>query len=216
MSVSVSMPQLGESVTEGTVTRWLKREGEHVQADEPLLEVSTDKVDTEIPSPVSGILRGISVAEDETVAVGAELAVIDEDGAAGGAAPVAAAPPAEAAAAEPTSYLEPQQAAAGRPGPDTARASCTCLCRTRASCAGCRELRRASTGRAPWLRRTPASRARCASAGMAAGTGGTRTTASRAGRQLRPAAAELPAGRSLLRLGQWAICRRDRPARRRG
>jgi pyruvate dehydrogenase E2 component (dihydrolipoamide acetyltransferase) len=85
MSVSVSMPQLGESVTEGTVTRWLKREGEHVQADEPLLEVSTDKVDTEIPSPVSGILRGITVAEDETVAVGAELAVIEEDGSAGAA-----------------------------------------------------------------------------------------------------------------------------------
>ena len=86
MSVSVSMPQLGESVTEGTVTRWLKKEGERVEADEPLLEVSTDKVDTEIPSPVSGILRGITVAEDETVAVGAELAVIEEEGAAGGAA----------------------------------------------------------------------------------------------------------------------------------
>jgi pyruvate dehydrogenase E2 component (dihydrolipoamide acetyltransferase) len=86
MSVSVSMPQLGESVTEGTVTRWLKREGERVEADEPLLEVSTDKVDTEIPSPVSGILRGITVAEDETVAVGAELAVIDEEGSADGAA----------------------------------------------------------------------------------------------------------------------------------
>ena len=68
MSVSVSMPQLGESVTEGTVTRWLKKEGERVEADEPLLEVSTDKVDTEIPSPVSGVLRGITVAEDETVA----------------------------------------------------------------------------------------------------------------------------------------------------
>ncbi len=100
MSVSVSMPQLGESVTEGTVTRWLKREGEHVQADEPLLEVSTDKVDTEIPSPVSGILRGITVAEDETVAVGAELAIIDEDGsaaqaqeAAPQAAPAQQAPP---------------------------------------------------------------------------------------------------------------------------
>ncbi len=93
MSVSVSMPQLGESVTEGTVTRWLKREGEHVQADEPLLEVSTDKVDTEIPSPVSGVLRGITVAEDETVAVGAELAVIDEDGAAGGQADAAPARP---------------------------------------------------------------------------------------------------------------------------
>ena len=86
MSVSVSMPQLGESVTEGTVTRWLKREGERVEADEPLLEVSTDKVDTEIPSPVSGILRGITVAEDETVAVGAELAVIDEEGSADGTA----------------------------------------------------------------------------------------------------------------------------------
>jgi pyruvate dehydrogenase E2 component (dihydrolipoamide acetyltransferase) len=108
MSVSVSMPQLGESVTEGTVTRWLKHEGEHVQADEPLLEVSTDKVDTEIPSPVSGILRGISVAEDETVLVGAELAIIDEDGAAGSSqaarAPAAqeapAVPPATAPAAE--------------------------------------------------------------------------------------------------------------------
>jgi 2-oxoglutarate dehydrogenase E2 component (dihydrolipoamide succinyltransferase) len=88
MSVSVSMPQLGESVTEGTVTRWLKKEGERVEVDEPLLEVSTDKVDTEIPSPASGILRGISVDEDETVAVGAQLAVID-DGASGDAAPAA-------------------------------------------------------------------------------------------------------------------------------
>jgi len=104
MSVTVSMPQLGESVTEGTVTRWLKREGEHVEADEPLLEVSTDKVDTEIPSPVSGILRGITVAEDETVAVGAELAVIDEDGAAGAAA---AAPGAQEAAAPPPPAAAP-------------------------------------------------------------------------------------------------------------
>ena len=72
MSVSVVMPQLGESVTEGTVTRWLKKEGERVTADEPLLEVSTDKVDTEIPSPATGILRGIAVDEDETVAVGAD------------------------------------------------------------------------------------------------------------------------------------------------
>src|SRR6266571_5113148 len=85
MTVTVSMPQLGESVTEGTVTRWLKKEGERVEADEPLLEVSTDKVDTEIPSPASGILRGITVAEDETVAVGAQLAIID-DAADGGAA----------------------------------------------------------------------------------------------------------------------------------
>src|SRR5260370_2217599 len=81
MSVTVSMPQLGESVTEGTVTRWLKREGDYVAADEPLLEVSTDKVDTEIPSPVSGILRGITVAEDETVPVGPALALIAADAA---------------------------------------------------------------------------------------------------------------------------------------
>src|ERR1700684_3374123 len=115
MSVSVSMPQLGESVTEGTVTRWLKREGEHVQADEPLLEVSTDKVDTEIPSPVSGVLRGITVAEDETVAVGAELAIIDEEGAAASAAPPAASAPAAAPAAEPEA---PAPAAA--PAPEAA------------------------------------------------------------------------------------------------
>src|SRR5580692_1183393 len=101
MSVSVSMPQLGESVTEGTVTRWLKQEGERVEADEPLLEVSTDKVDTEIPSPVSGILRGITVAEDETVAVGAELAIIDEEGAAASLASPAASAPAAAPAAAP-------------------------------------------------------------------------------------------------------------------
>src|SRR5215831_6453533 len=87
MTVTVSMPQLGESVTEGTVTRWLKKEGERVGADEPLLEVSTDKVDTEIPSPASGILRGITVAEDETVAVGAQLAIIDDAADGAGAAP---------------------------------------------------------------------------------------------------------------------------------
>jgi pyruvate dehydrogenase E2 component (dihydrolipoamide acetyltransferase) len=122
MSVSVSMPQLGESVTEGTVTRWLKQEGDRVEADEPLLEVSTDKVDTEIPSPVSGILRGITVAEDETVAVGAELAVIDDgspaDGAADGKAGQAAQAPAEQASQEqaspePASPEQLVQASAG-------------------------------------------------------------------------------------------------------
>ncbi|MFI6056898.1 2-oxoglutarate dehydrogenase, E2 component, dihydrolipoamide succinyltransferase [Streptomyces sp. NPDC051286] len=96
MSVSVTLPALGESVTEGTVTRWLKAEGERVEADEPLLEVSTDKVDTEIPAPAAGILASIKVAEDETVEVGAELAVID-DGT--GAAVPAAAPAAEPVAA---------------------------------------------------------------------------------------------------------------------
>ena len=86
MPTSVTMPALGESVTEGTVTRWLKQEGEQVEVDEPLLEVSTDKVDTEIPSPAAGVLTKILVAEDETVEVGAELAVIGGDGDGGGAA----------------------------------------------------------------------------------------------------------------------------------
>src|SRR5215207_5088891 len=89
MSVSVTMPRLGESVSEGTVTRWLKKEGDRVEADEPLLEVSTDKVDTEIPSPAAGVLSSIRVAEDETVEVGAELAVI-EDGQGGSAQPAEA------------------------------------------------------------------------------------------------------------------------------
>src|ERR1700753_2401658 len=90
MSVSVSMPQLGESVTESTVTRWLKKEGERVEADEPLLEVSTDKVDTEIPSPAAGVLRQIAVGEDEPVERGARRAVIEEgDSASGGDAPPA-------------------------------------------------------------------------------------------------------------------------------
>ena len=113
MSVSVTMPQLGESVTEGTVTRWLKKEGEHVTADEPLLEVSTDKVDTEIPAPASGILRGIVVDEDETVAVGAQLAMIeDADESAGGGAPAAAPPAPEAAApSAPAAQPAPEPAA---------------------------------------------------------------------------------------------------------
>jgi len=121
MSVSVSMPQLGESVTEGTVTRWLKREGERVEADEPLLEVSTDKVDTEIPSPVSGVLRGITVAEDETVAVGAELAVIDEEGAAGAAASANGEAAAPAQAAQPAPSAEPAEPA--QPAPPAPAAS---------------------------------------------------------------------------------------------
>jgi len=93
MSFSVTMPALGESVTEGTVTRWLKKEGDQIAVDEPLLEVSTDKVDTEIPSPVAGVLQKIIVQVDSTVAVGTQLAVIQESGAvAKAAAPAAAAP----------------------------------------------------------------------------------------------------------------------------
>ncbi|MCX6424771.1 MAG: 2-oxoglutarate dehydrogenase, E2 component, dihydrolipoamide succinyltransferase [Actinobacteria bacterium] len=99
MTFSVTMPQLGESVTEGTVTRWLKQVGDTVAADEPLLEVSTDKVDTEIPSPTAGVLLAIRAQEDETVLVGAELAVI---GAAGDA-------PAPAATAAPVAPPAPTQ-----------------------------------------------------------------------------------------------------------
>jgi pyruvate dehydrogenase E2 component (dihydrolipoamide acetyltransferase) len=116
MSVSVVMPQLGESVTEGTVTRWLKKEGEHVTADEPLLEVSTDKVDTEIPAPASGVLRGIVVDEDETVAVGAQLAVIeDAESAAAPAAPAAAPAAPVAQAPAPPAYAPPAPAAPAAP-----------------------------------------------------------------------------------------------------
>jgi len=120
MSVSVSMPQLGESVTEGTVTRWLKKEGERVEVDEPLLEVSTDKVDTEIPSPASGILRGIAVDEDETVAVGAQLAII-EDSESGDSAPAADdSASADTAGAEPQA---PEQPDAAQPEPAPAASS---------------------------------------------------------------------------------------------
>jgi len=84
MSFSVQMPALGESVTEGTVTRWLKQEGDRVEVDEPLLEVSTDKVDTEIPSPAAGVLERIVAGEDETVEVGGELAVIGDGAGSGG------------------------------------------------------------------------------------------------------------------------------------
>lgn len=121
MPVSVTMPQLGESVTEGTVTRWLKKEGERVETDEPLLEVSTDKVDTEIPSPASGILSSITVAEDETVEVGAELAVIAQEGeaAADGGAPAEASAPQEQPQPqeEEEEKEEPQAQAAPAAGP---------------------------------------------------------------------------------------------------
>ncbi|MGZ4568948.1 MAG: 2-oxoglutarate dehydrogenase, E2 component, dihydrolipoamide succinyltransferase, partial [Blastococcus sp.] len=115
---SVTMPALGESVTEGTVTRWLKAVGDEVAADEPLLEVSTDKVDTEIPSPVSGTLLSIAVNEDETVDVGAELAVIGS--ASGGGVSSAPAPAPETERPEPTPA--PDNEAAAEPGPEPAPA----------------------------------------------------------------------------------------------
>src|SRR4051812_17821995 len=116
MPTSVTMPALGESVTEGTVTRWLKQEGDQVEVDEPLLEVSTDKVDTEIPSPAAGVLTKIIVAEDETVDVGAELAVIGGDASGDGGAPAAEAPAQEAPAAEaPAQEAPPAGAPAAQP-----------------------------------------------------------------------------------------------------
>jgi 2-oxoglutarate dehydrogenase E2 component (dihydrolipoamide succinyltransferase) len=116
MAFSVQMPALGESVTEGTVTRWLKAEGDTVEVDEPLLEVSTDKVDTEIPSPVAGVLQKIVAGEDDTVEVGGELAVIG-DGAAdsGSAEPAPAAEPEAQAEPEPTPAAEPAPKAEAAP-----------------------------------------------------------------------------------------------------
>jgi pyruvate dehydrogenase E2 component (dihydrolipoamide acetyltransferase) len=113
MSESVNLPALGESVTEGTVTRWLKNVGDRVEVDEPLLEVSTDKVDTEIPSPIAGIIEAILVAEDATVEVGTPLVTIG-DGSGGGAAAPAA--PAEAAP-QPVAEAEPAPAAEAAPAP---------------------------------------------------------------------------------------------------
>ncbi|MEU7948008.1 2-oxoglutarate dehydrogenase, E2 component, dihydrolipoamide succinyltransferase [Micromonospora taraxaci] len=111
MPVSVTMPRLGESVTEGTVTRWLKQEGDTVEVDEPLLEVSTDKVDTEIPSPAAGVLSRIVVGEDETAEVGSELAVIAGEGESAGGGEAAPQEQAPAEAVEPAT--EPTAAAEG-------------------------------------------------------------------------------------------------------
>ncbi|MEV0706491.1 2-oxoglutarate dehydrogenase, E2 component, dihydrolipoamide succinyltransferase [Nocardia aurea] len=124
MAFSVQMPALGESVTEGTVTRWLKQEGDTVEVDEPLLEVSTDKVDTEIPSPAAGVLSKIVAAEDDVVEVGGELGVISD----AGEAPAAeSSPEPEAAAPEPEPEPEPEPtpapAAQSAPEPAPAAAS---------------------------------------------------------------------------------------------
>jgi len=128
MAISVQMPALGESVTEGTVTRWLKQEGDTVAVDEPLLEVSTDKVDTEIPSPAAGVLTKIVAQEDDVVEIGGELAVIGEAGSEPAAAPAStpapsAPEPAAAPEPEPTPAPEPAAApAAEAPAPAPASA----------------------------------------------------------------------------------------------
>ncbi|MGH3479893.1 MAG: biotin/lipoyl-containing protein, partial [Nocardioidaceae bacterium] len=115
MTTDVTLPALGESVTEGTVTRWLKQVGETVAVDEPLLEVSTDKVDTEIPSPVAGTVVEIKVAEDETVEVGTVLATVGTDAESGGAD--------SASASDTSTEPEPaEQSAESRTAPPTAGA----------------------------------------------------------------------------------------------
>jgi len=116
----VVLPALGESVTEGTVTRWLKKVGDTVAVDEPLVEVSTDKVDTEIPSPVAGVLQQILVQEDETIEVGAVLAVVGDGAAAEAPAPAAAPPasaPESAAPVEPEAPAAPAAPVAETPAP---------------------------------------------------------------------------------------------------
>ncbi|KAA9110507.1 2-oxoglutarate dehydrogenase, E2 component, dihydrolipoamide succinyltransferase [Microbacterium rhizomatis] len=121
MSTSVVLPALGESVTEGTVTRWLKKVGDTIQADEGLLEISTDKVDTEIPSPISGVIEEILVQEDETVEVGAVLAKIGDGSAAPAEAPApAAAEPEAAPAPEESEGSAPAEPAPAEPAPSEA------------------------------------------------------------------------------------------------
>src|SRR5699024_7165226 len=140
MATSITLPELGESVTEGTVTRWLKQIGDEVAVDEPLLEISTDKVDTEIPSPAAGTLLEIKAQEDETVEVGAELATIgeageqpagqepaQEQGAAAQQAPAQEAPAQPAPAQEAPAQEAPAQPAPAQetppPSPEPAAAS---------------------------------------------------------------------------------------------
>ena len=127
----VTMPQLGETVTEGTITRWFKQPGEEVALDEVLFEVSTDKVDSEVPSPAAGTLTEIIVAEGETVDVGVVLAVIGD----GAAAP----PPAPAA---PVPAPAPEPAPAPAPAPVAAPAPAPHLWRSDASTCGCSGTRR--------------------------------------------------------------------------
>src|ERR1700722_8116475 len=117
MAVDVIMPQMGESIFEGTITKWLKKPGDKIERDEPLFEISTDKVDAEIPSPTAGVLKEIKVNEGQTVPIQTVVAVIDATGAAAAApAPAPAKPaeapkPAEAAQSKP----EPQKAAVPAP-----------------------------------------------------------------------------------------------------
>src|SRR5690348_14073619 len=115
MAVDVIMPQMGESIHEGTITKWLKKPGEKIERDEPLFEISTDKVDAEIPAPVAGVLKEIKVTAGQTVPVQTIVAVIDAQGAAAASSPAPA--PAKAEAAKPAA------AAPAKPAPAASAAS---------------------------------------------------------------------------------------------
>jgi pyruvate dehydrogenase E2 component (dihydrolipoamide acetyltransferase) len=118
MSVDVIMPQMGESIFEGTITRWLKKAGDRVERDEPLFEISTDKVDAEIPAPSAGVLQEIKVKEGQTVPIQTVVAVIDAAGSASAAAPApAAAPPAPEKAPAPKAAAAPAAPAVATPAP---------------------------------------------------------------------------------------------------
>jgi pyruvate dehydrogenase E2 component (dihydrolipoamide acetyltransferase) len=126
MAVDVVMPQMGESIFEGTITKWLKKPGDKVERDEPLFEISTDKVDAEIPSPSAGVLKEIKIPEGQTVPIQTVVAVIDGAGAAAASAPApAAAPPAPAAkpTAAPAPSAMPAPAAKPAPAPASAPAA---------------------------------------------------------------------------------------------
>src|ERR1700675_102953 len=122
MAVDIVMPQMGESIFEGTITKWLKKPGDKIERDEPLFEISTDKVDAEIPSPSAGVLKEIKVKEGQTVPINTVVATIDAAGAAAAAPAAAPAPPAPAAKVEapnPTAVPAPPPAARPAPAPVT-------------------------------------------------------------------------------------------------
>jgi len=147
-TTTVTMPELGESITEGTITRWIKQEGDRVEADEPLFEVSTDKVDTEVPSPVAGVLKSIKVQADETVEVGAELAVIG-----GGGGGEAEAPAAEEETAEGGAGAEAEEAAEAEPEEGEAKPAAKAKSRQDKAAAGAGGNGKAAAGVSPLVRR---------------------------------------------------------------
>src|SRR6267378_4292511 len=127
MAVDIVMPQMGESIFEGTITKWLKKPGDKVERDEPLFEISTDKVDAEIPSPSAGVLKEIKIAEGQTVPIQTIVAVIDGAGSAAASAPAPApakaAPAPAPAAAKPAASPPPPAAPAAAPAASAASSS---------------------------------------------------------------------------------------------